>query len=737
MNDQEKRKYAKVIENVKYFQNENILIENLNVFHKNNIKKDNNIVIELIDIFLDDSNYCNNENFLFDYNLLKTNKEINLNISKKNKSKIAKQFKINVKNKNVEKVNEDDIYYFALKSKNICNYNREFLNAKKILFEYICNSVLEKCVDINYLIDRIYVDFQLKKNNTYHLIRNNDIINILIETIYKIFINNIDQESNIYSEEDEENGKSKTKRIPKNQNKTSDNIYYCRNEMQKSYLTYSKEQKKLEGGKNNVGSNEPINYLELFKILITIDKSFVKNIFYIFLKNIETLKIKKINKVCNKLFIILKHLISYIDEFEIGTIYNIFLSNDLCNEINHKNSTVYNYIIMLCLINLRNVYNTYNMELCMNMISEKLIIDDEENLCLTMIDVNENNEENQHTNICLDACSHNSLEEEDDEKREDFCYNNDELDTNSYCNIENENDNNITKTCARYHNKSTIENSEKPSEYTINNKEINRNNQNYVKNDDILKYIEINRKHIILFILIFALKIYDISYINGLFSNLNINNNETVLYILKCIDILLKIYYKNLGFTEEYHEVRNNSNGRNDNIYTKNHKIFEKNVIGLNNEYTNKETQRDTNGEEDIEDNYSDEINIFEFNISPILLFLIIHITLEYNLNKKYMEDQNSVNHKIMSLSLKLKEKWMLYLKNYNRFFLKYLIKRDKDIKFCRNNVDGVNMYSGNLSIINNIRNEIKYLTKDVDNFYEEDILNILCLNNILFYIYE
>ncbi|SCM19924.1 conserved Plasmodium protein, unknown function [Plasmodium chabaudi adami] len=774
MNDQEKRKYAKVIENVKYFQNENILIENLNVFHKNNIKKDNNIVIELIDIFLDDSNYCNNENFLFDYNLLKTNKEINLNITKKNKSKIAKQFKINVKNKNVEKVNEDDIYYFSLKSKNICNYNREFLNAKKILFEYICNSVLEKCVDINYLIDRIYVDFQLKKNNTYHLIRNNDIINILIETIYKIFINNIDQESNIYSDEDEENGKSKTKRIPKNQSKTSDNIYYSRNEMQKSYLGYSKEQRKLEEGKNNVGSNEPINYLELFKILITIDKSFVKNIFYIFLKNIETLKIKKINKVCNKLFIILKHLISYVDEFEIGTIYNIFLSNDLCNEINPKNSTVYNYIIMLCLINLRNVYNTYNMELCMNMISEKLIIDDEEIFCLTMIDVNEKDEENQHTNICMDVCNHNSLEEADgksniEEKKDDSCYNNDELDTNSYGNIENENDNNITKACHRYCNKSTIENSEKPSEYTINNKEINRNTKNHVKNDDILKYIEIKRKHIILFILIFALKIYDISYINGcvdklikiffhllkksmyfmqnkvyhiiktiifilllVFSNLNINNNETVVYILKCIDILLKIYYKNLGFTEEYHEVRNNNNARNDNIYTKSHKIFEKNIIGLN------------NGEEDIEDSYSDEINIFEFNISPILLFLIIHITLEYNLNKKYMEDQNSMNYKIMSLSLKLKEKWMLYLKNYNRFFLKYLIKRDKDIKFCRNNVDdnyqyedGVNMHSGNLSIINNIRNEIKYLTKDVDNFYEEDILNILCLNNILFYIYE
>ncbi|CDU17408.1 conserved Plasmodium protein, unknown function [Plasmodium yoelii] len=768
MNDQEKRKYAKVIENVKYFQNENILLENLNVFHKNNIKKDNNIVIELIDIFLDDNNYCNNENFLFDYNLLKTNKEINLNITKKNKSKIAKQFKINVKNKHVEKVNEDDIYYFALKSKNICNYNREFLNAKKILFEYICNGVLEKCVDINYLIDRIYVDFQLKKNNTYHLIRNNDIINILIETIYKIFINNIDQESNIYNDEDEENDESKTKRITKNQNKTSDNnIYYCRNEMQKSYLTYSKEQRKLEGGKNNVGSNESINYLELFKILITIDKSFVKNIFYIFLKNIETLKIKKINKVCNKLFIILKHLISYLDEFEIGTIYNIFLSNDLCNEINQKNNTLYNYIIMLCLINLRNVYNTYNMELCMNMISEKLIIDDKENsikenLCLAMIDINKNEEENQHQNNSLDVCTHNSLEEETDEKKEDFSYNNNELDTNSYCNIENEKDNKITKTCTSYYNKSTIENSENGSEFTINNKEI-------------------NRKHIILFILIFALKIYDISYINGcvhkliknffhllkksmhfminkvyhiiktiifilllVFSNLNINNNETVVYILKCIDILLKIYYKNLVFNEEYHEVRNNISGSNSNSYAKNHKIFEKNTIELNNKCANKEPQRNNNGEENVEDSYSDEINIFEFNISPILLFLIIHITLEYNLNKKYVEDQNSMNHKIMSLSLKLKEKWMLYLKNYNRFFLKYLIKRDKDIKLCRNNVDGnykyedgVNVYIENLSIINNIRNEIKYLTKEVDNFFEEDILNILCLNNILFYIYE
>ncbi|CAA9986106.1 conserved Plasmodium protein, unknown function [Plasmodium knowlesi strain H] len=747
MNEKEQKRYAKIIESIKYTQNENILLENLNAICQNEGKRqDNQVVIQLIDIFLEENNYSYNENFLFNYNLLKRSKELHLTAGRKNKSEFSKQYKICVKHKNVEKVNEEDSYYFALRKKNLCTFSREFLNAKKVILQFICNSVLKGCVHINYLVDKIYVDFQIKSskngitpqsgNYCKHLICNDDLVNILIETIFTLFVRGLHEEHGDPHDMEEEKKKRKK------------NFLLNQSDIQKSYLMHSKEQNVKD--EMHDMDNDNTNLVNILKKLINIDKSFVKNVFYIFLKNVEKLSFKNVHRneaeLCACVVNIFKEIISYCDEFEIGTVYHILLNN----EVVRRNRILHRYIVALCILNLRNVYNAYNLELCMGIVCGELRLE---------------GEDEEETESEEKDCEETDGEEEDDAVPNDETFS-----------------------------------SELPDKAQMNTHELAGN------------AAEERVKHLVLFLLIFAFKIYDISYLNGcvqeplqrflrllrrnmhslkdkfyhvlktiifflilVFHNLNIDKNETVMYILECLDILLEAYYPNGVFLrgsdgpanipgegatkvvsneeahvkcEEYNSVNYADNGdqfccetegitepkRCEREAYSNMNEVEGSVLGDNSSIRSKWNPQ--------------QMNLFEFNISPLLLCLTIPIHLEYNLNQKNEENSNGVNRRILDKSRRLKSKWVTFFKNYNNCFGGYLRRRDMGMaryldygihegnpstQFYRTKCSGGN----HLSIMENIMEEVNYLTSESNNLTKEDILEILCVNNILFYLHE
>ncbi|GAW78879.1 hypothetical protein, conserved [Plasmodium gonderi] len=742
MNEKEQKRHAKIIESLKYTKNENIIVENLNAICQNEGKRqDNNVVLQLIDLFLEENNYCYNENFLFNYSLLKRNKELNLSSEKKNKSKFSKQYKICVKSKNIEKVNEEDCYYFSLKKKNLCTFSREFTNSKKILFQYICNSVLKGHVHINYLIDKIYVHFQIKSNksspsvqnydNTKHLICNHDLINILIETIFHIFVSRRHEQAGIPDEEgiedvedveDVEDGKNE-------QDKKKKKKFSGHSDIQKSYLMHSKEQRTKEETQEREDYSS-INLLNILKKLITIDKSFVKNVFYIFLKNVEKANFTNVNKRYKYIFKIFKEIIVYCDEFEISTLYNILLNNEMVK----NNKVLYTYAIILCIINLRNVYNAYNLELCIDIMCDKLPIGGD--------------------------YSDEDIEEEGEDK--DMYY------------IEEK--------------KHKLQGSAKTT----------------------------RSKLLALFLLMFTLKIYDTSYINGcvneliqkffhllkrniqflknkfyhiiktmifllvlVFHNLNIDKNETVIYILKCIDKLLEIYYQNgmdvtgrprpsctlsdsikkelmnkdVHIAYEENNLNDHEDEMNSRTYETDRELESMSDQGRNESFFDRNVSNMmANNKRDNSLNFSEltfpELNIFEFNVSPVLLCLTIPIYLEYNLNEKNENNSNGVNRKIMETSRRLKNKWVMFFTNYNNRFFNYLKRRDIILMHLLNRAgNGRNSTTSydtcdenrrkDLNIMDELMKEVNYVTSEVKNFAKEDVLEILCINNILFYLHE
>ncbi|CAI7717661.1 conserved Plasmodium protein, unknown function [Plasmodium vivax] len=743
MNEKEQKRHAKIVESVKYTQNENILLENLNAICQNEGKRqDSHVVIQLIDIFLEENNYSYNENVLFNYNLLKRNKELHLNAERKNKSKFSKQYKICVKNKNIEKVNEEDAYYFALRKKNLCTFSREFVNAKKIIFQFICNSVLKGCVHINYLVDKIYVDFQIKSskngvtpqsgNYAKHLICNDDLVNILIETIFTLFVRSLHEEHGESDDLEEEKKKKKK------------NFLHSHSDIQKSYLMHSKEQKVKDEAHDVDDKN--INLVNILKKLITIDKSFVKNVFYIFLKNVEKDSFEKapINEaeLYARLANMFKEIIAYCDEFEIGTVYHILLNNEMVR----RNRALRTYVVGLCILNLRNVYNAYNLELCMGIVCGKLRLEEAGG-----------EEASGEETDGEEADGEEEDGEEADGEEEDGAVPSDETSCD-----------------------------ELPDEERT--------------------------KHLVLFLLIFALKIYDISYLNGcvqeplqrflrllrrnvlslkdifhhvlktilfflilVFHNLNIDKNEAVMYILECLDILLEVYYPNgvflggsdapsnilgegttkEGGNEDAHkacEEHNSVGGANDrDPFCCEAEGITKSKRGEREAYTNMSEVEGSGLKDDssIRSKWTPhQMNLFQFNVSPLLLCLTIPIHLEYNLNQKSEENSNGVNRRVMETSRRLKGKWVTFFTNYNNHFLGYLRRRDMGMALHFDDgvsgrtpstlFHGTKWRGGNhLSIMENIMEEVNYLTSEANNLTKEDVLEVLCVNNILFYLHE
>ncbi|ANQ05849.1 Uncharacterized protein PCOAH_00000300 [Plasmodium coatneyi] len=741
MNEKEQKRQAKIVESVKYTQNENILLENLNAIYQNEGKRqDSHVVIQLIDIFLEENNYTYNENFLFNYNLLKRSKELHLNAGRKNKSEFSKQYKICVKNKNIEKVNEEDAYYFALRRKNLCTFSREFVNAKKIIFQFICNSVLNGCVHINYLVDKIYVDFQIKSskngfppqsgNYSKHLICNDDLVNILIETIFTLFVRGLHEE---HGESDMEGEKKKKKK----------SFFHSYGDIQKSYLMHSKEQN-VKDETNHV-DDKNINLVNILKKLITIDKSFVKNVFYIFLKNVEKVILMNAHRnedeLCARVVNVFKEIIAYCDEFEIGTVYHILLNNEMVR----RNRVLHTYVVALCILNLRNVYNAYNLELCMGIVCGELGLE---------------GEDDEETD-----------DEETDSDEEDGAVMNDETSNDELSDEAQTNTHQLTETAA-----------------------------------------EERTKHLVLFLLIFALKIYDISYLNGcvqeplqrflrllrrnvhslkdrfyhvlktilfflilVFHNLNIDKNEAVIYILECLDMLLEVYYPNGVFLRGSNTPANildegtKKEGDSEDAHVA---CEERNLVGDADDgdpfcCERGRVTKSRRGEKEAYTNMSEmegsvlgdnnsirskwnphQMNLFQFNVSPLLLCLTIPIHLEYNLNQKKEENSNGINRRIMDTSKRLKSKWVTFFTNYNSSFLGYL--RGKDMSMGHALDDGIHggksstqfhrrMWSGgnHLSIMENIMEEVNYLTSEANNLTKEDVLEVLCVNNILFYLHE
>ncbi|KJP89300.1 hypothetical protein AK88_00962 [Plasmodium fragile] len=751
MNEKEQKRHAKIVESVKYTQNENILLENLNAIYQNEGKRqDSHVVIQLIDIFLEENNYAYNENFLFNYNLLKRNKELHLNAERKNKSKVSKEYKICVKNRNIEKVNEEDAYYFSLRKKNLCSFSREFLNAKKIIFQFICNSVLNGCVHINYLVDKIYVDFQIKSskngvtpqsgNYSKHLICNDELVNILIETIFTLFVRGLhEQHGDPTGMEDEEKQKK--------------NFFHSHSDIQKSYLMHSKEQKVKDETHDVEDKN--INLVNILKKLITIDKSFVKNVFYIFLKNVEQASFKHVHineaELCARVVHMFKEIIAYCDEFEIGTVYHVLLNNEMV----WRNRVLYTYVVPLCILNLRNVYNAYNLELCMSIVCGKLRFDEAEGEKIDDEEIDSEETEDDDT----------------DGEEGDSAVPNDD-----------------------------ISNDELPDEAQPNTHQLAGS------------AAEERMKHLVLFLLIFSLKIYDISYLNGcvqeplqkflhvlrrnvhslkdrfyhvlktivfflilVFHNLNIDKNEAVMYILECLDILLEVYYPNGVFLsgsdappnildesttmegvnedahvacKEHNEVGDaddedpfccetegiTTSGRGETEAYSNMSKGQGIVMGGNSSVRSKWNPH--------------QMNLFQFNVSPLLLCLTIPIHLEYNLNQNNEENSNGVNRRIMETSRRLKSKWVTFFTNYNNCFLDYL--RRIDMEMSRGLADCIHgrkpstlfhrsMWSGgnHLNIMENIMDEVNYLTSEANNLTKADVLEVLCVNNILFYLHE
>ncbi|EUD66698.1 hypothetical protein C922_03023 [Plasmodium inui San Antonio 1] len=755
MNEKEQKRLAKIVECVKYTQNENILLENLNAIYQNEGKRqDSHVVIQLIDIFLEENNYTYNENFLFNCNLLKRNKELHLNAERKNKSKFSKQYKICVKNKNIEKVNEEDAYYFALRKKNLCTFSREFVNAKKIIFQFICSSVLKGCVHINYLVDKIYVDFQIKSskngftpqsgNYSRHLICNDDLVNILIETIFTLFVRGLHKQHGDPDDMEEEKKKKK-----KN---------FLHSDIQKSYLMHSKEQK-VQDETHHV-DDKNINLVNILKKLITIDKSFVKNVFYIFLKNVEKARFKNAHKneaeLCAHLVNMFKEIIAYCDEFEIGTVYHILLNN----KIVQRNRVLHTYIVPLCILNLRNVYNAHNLELCMGIVCGKLRFEGQDN-------AEASGEESDDEETGGEASDN---EESDGEEADDAVPNDESF------------------------------SDELPDEAQPNTHQIAGS------------AAEERTKHMVLFLLIFALKIYDISYLNGcvqeslqrflrllrrnvhslkgrfyhmlktilfflilVFHNLNIDKNEGVMYILECLDILLEVYYPN-GVFRRGNEAPpnilgegNTKEGANEDppVACEEHSSVADADDGESFYCQREGIKKSRRSEREVYTNMTEvegsvlwdnssipskwnphQINLFQFNVSPLLLCLTIPIHLEYNLNQKNEENSNGVNRRIMDTSRRLKSKWVTFFTNYNNCFLGYLRRRDMGIS--RGLPDGI--HEGNpstmfhrtkwsegnhLSIMENIMEEVNYLTSEENNLTKEEVLEVLCVNNILFYLHE
>ncbi|SOV25541.1 conserved Plasmodium membrane protein, unknown function [Plasmodium sp. DRC-Itaito] len=396
-------------------------------------------------------------------------------------------------------------------------------------------------------------------------------------------------------------------------------------------------------------------------------------------------------------------------------------------------------------------------------------------------------------------------EEEDDDNKNNNNNNNNNNSSNN--NNNNGNNNDISNdVCCSFNNvnhnsddhKNMFNNKDHPLTYEqkIQTKYHNFRFNDYSDEDDN------NKKNIILFLFVISLKIYDISHVNGyidkllktflfllnkyklsfminvhhilktmiflfvlMFYNIHVDNNNTIVYILKCLDLLLEIYYNRSGFdlksgTNEIHVCKESTLlvqvKKNDKMGDKkNDKMGDKKndkMCDKKNDETfvnNNDNSDDNNYDDNIKELYSKHVehfNIFEFNVSPVLLFLILLINLQYNSVQKEENGlrKDTTNFKIIKLAKRLKYKWVTFFKNYNNNLLNFLRKKERSINSCNinkvmnnkndNNNNNMNQRKDDyynifchsydevsvnekLNIFENITNEIKYILMHVEKF--------------------